>query len=231
MDIGERIRAARESKGWSQAKLAAAVNQGQTTVSSWERGRTEPTREDVARISEALGLSRTQLEHGEDLGNPFATVARRVPVVGVVQAGAWVESAVRLDEDEGQVEFVWYDEPAYRRAKLFSLEVRGPSANRYYPEGSRVICAVPHEAGVREGDFVVAQRQRGDLFETTLKQVQLGSDGGIELWPRSTHPDFQEPIIVRKLVEAQEGVSIIGVVIAKYEPGRLGHGPLLDLEV
>jgi repressor LexA len=229
MEIGERIAKARKDAGWSQAKLADAINQAQTTVSSWERSRTEPTREDVARVAEALGLSRTQLEHGEDLGNAFTTVARRVPVIGVVQAGSWVETAVPVDPDHQHTEFVWFDDPAYRRAKLFSVEVRGPSANLFYPEGTRVICTLPHEAGVREGDFVIAQRQRGSLFETTLKQVALGADGGIELWPRSNHPDFQEPIIVNAAAEADEGVSIIGVVVAKYESKRMGHGPLLEL--
>ncbi len=56
MEIGNRIAAARNYKGWSQARLAEAVGQAQTTVSSWERGRTEPSRADVARIAEALGV-------------------------------------------------------------------------------------------------------------------------------------------------------------------------------
>ncbi|MEI7931769.1 MAG: helix-turn-helix domain-containing protein, partial [Alphaproteobacteria bacterium] len=56
MDIGDKIAAARNRKGWSQARLAQALGQAQTTVSSWERGRTEPTRSDVARLSEVLGM-------------------------------------------------------------------------------------------------------------------------------------------------------------------------------
>lgn len=214
----------------SQAKLARAINQAQTTISSWETGRTEPTREDVARIADAIGVSRMELESSEADSLGFTPVARRVPVVGAVQAGAWVEQVMSVDAGDDTPDWVYYDEPQYKRAKLFALDVRGPSVNRYYPEGCRVICAMPHEAGVREGDFVVAQRQRNDLYETTLKQVQLGADGGVELWPRSTHPDHQEPIIVNNLADAQEGVSIIGVVIAKYESGRMGHGPLLQIQ-
>jgi aspartate carbamoyltransferase catalytic subunit len=67
MHIGEKIAVARQTQGWSQARLAASLGQAQTTVSSWERGRTEPTRADVARISKALGVPNLDLETGKSL--------------------------------------------------------------------------------------------------------------------------------------------------------------------
>jgi transcriptional regulator with XRE-family HTH domain len=229
MRIGVRIADARKAAGWSQERLAKAVNQVQSTISSWERGRTEPTREDVSRIADVLGLSRAELELGHDLGDALAPVARRVPVVGTVQAGAWVEQAVGIDPDQDAVEWVYFDEPEYRRAKLFALDVRGPSVNLVYPEGVRVICALPHEVGVRADDFVVAQRRRGSLVETTIKQLVIERGGAILLYPRSSHPDFQEPIRIRHEPDSDEGVDIIGVVIARYQVGRAGHGPFLDI--
>lgn len=64
MKVGDRIREAREAAGWSQARLAAAINQSQTTISSWERARTEPSRDDVARVAAALNTPLGELEPG-----------------------------------------------------------------------------------------------------------------------------------------------------------------------
>lgn len=70
---------------WSQVKLGLAVGAGQTTVSSWERGRTEPTRDDVLRVASALGVEVAQLE----LDEPSAPAERPrgYPHIGKVGAG------------------------------------------------------------------------------------------------------------------------------------------------
>src|SRR4051794_25536320 len=81
MDIGKKIAAARMEKGWSQARLAAAVQQAQTTVSSWERSRTEPSRADVARVSEALGIANLDLSSA--------------PVAGLQRGGGEIEDVIK----------------------------------------------------------------------------------------------------------------------------------------
>jgi transcriptional regulator with XRE-family HTH domain len=84
MSIGDRIRQARKGAGQSQAWLAEKVGQAQTTISSWETGRTEPGREDVARIARALGVDVGVLELGEPgAGSAF----RGYPHIGKVGAG------------------------------------------------------------------------------------------------------------------------------------------------
>ncbi len=84
MNIGERIRQARKSAGQSQAWLAEKVGQAQTTISSWETGRTEPGREDVARIARALNVEVGVIE----LGDPASgAAARGYPHIGKVGAG------------------------------------------------------------------------------------------------------------------------------------------------
>src|ERR1700759_1242961 len=79
MGIGQRIKVAREGQGFSQGRLAIAINTAQTTISSWERGRTEPTREDVAKVARALGLMPADLEQAETSG---------LPIVGYVGAAS-----------------------------------------------------------------------------------------------------------------------------------------------
>ncbi len=84
MSIGERIRQARKTSGQSQAWLAEKVGQAQTTISSWETGRTEPGREDVARIARALNLDVGVLELGDQAAG---SGARGYPHIGKVGAG------------------------------------------------------------------------------------------------------------------------------------------------
>lgn len=53
--LGERIRAARASKGWKQKHLAAEVDVEPITVSRWERGATKPDLEVINHLAEATG--------------------------------------------------------------------------------------------------------------------------------------------------------------------------------
>ena len=102
MSIGERIRQARKAGGKSQAWLADKVAQAQTTISSWETGRTEPSREDAARIARALGIEVGVLELGG-----LAAVARGYPHIGKVGAGGSGDYA----DDYAQGEAFAYIEP------------------------------------------------------------------------------------------------------------------------
>lgn len=79
MGVGARIKQAREGR-MSQAQLGKSVGASQTTISSWERGRTEPTREDVVRVAEALGVPVGHLEA------PGAAAGSMIPIVGYVGA-------------------------------------------------------------------------------------------------------------------------------------------------
>ena len=61
-ELGKRIRAARERLHMSQAVLAEAIGAGnQSTVAGWERGRTEPDGETLARLAVILKVSTDHL--------------------------------------------------------------------------------------------------------------------------------------------------------------------------
>lgn len=53
-ELGRRIRAARERKGWTQQQLALAVGVGARTVGGWERGETVPLNR-MGKLDEVLG--------------------------------------------------------------------------------------------------------------------------------------------------------------------------------
>ena len=146
---------------------------------------------------------------------PFKDIARRIPVVGDVQAGVWLEAVAR--ETYEAEEYIGLDVAGYESARLRAMRVVGPSMNKVYAPGRFVVIADPAEAGLRPGDHVVVERRKDTLTEITLKEYVEEPDGRIAFWPRSDHPDFQEPIYLRSRDEIdQDGVSIIGVVVADY---------------
>jgi transcriptional regulator with XRE-family HTH domain len=66
--IGERIREAREKKGWSRADLAQAVNVTQTATWNWERRGMRPRGEMLAKLAKALGVSERYLKGAVETG-------------------------------------------------------------------------------------------------------------------------------------------------------------------
>lgn len=118
MAIGKRIEAARKGKRWSQQKLADEVGKQQTTISSWERGRTEPTREDVQRVADALQLTAAELE----LEDAAPASARTVPLKGYVGAGSMAHYYASADEGLDEVEA-----PENATENTVAAEIRGAS--------------------------------------------------------------------------------------------------------
>lgn len=63
----EGIKAIRTRAGLSQAEVAERMGVPQGHVSRWETGRHKPTRENLERIADALGVSLWQLVLAEEL--------------------------------------------------------------------------------------------------------------------------------------------------------------------
>jgi transcriptional regulator with XRE-family HTH domain len=129
MSIGLRISEARRARGWSQQRLAAELAQAQTTISSWERGRTEPSREDAARIATALDVPLADLEIGQAGDAPRTGRPRRSPVVGYVGAGAVAHLYA-----QGQGPFDEVDAPENATDDTVAVEIRGDSLGPLFNE-------------------------------------------------------------------------------------------------
>lgn len=121
----------------------------------------------------------------------------RVPVIGAVEAGAWREALEYLPDDDQPFVDVPPD-PRYPSSRRFALQVRGPSMNLVYPEGSHVIVIPAMDLGegwtAQDGQRVIVQRvnDTGEC-EATVKEFKIDGDGAAWLWPRSSHPEFQQP--------------------------------------
>ena len=62
--MGQRIRSAREAKGWTQDDLAAAMKTSRSLVSDWERDATDPRGSTRIKLSDALDVSPEWIRTG-----------------------------------------------------------------------------------------------------------------------------------------------------------------------
>jgi len=223
MSVGEQIKAARKERNMTQKDLGLALGVVQSVVSEMEAGKLKNWPLHAAAIARALGKPRSYFEPDftaeptktASVVPPIKDLRRRIPVVGDVQAGVWLEAVAR--ERYEFDEHVSMDVSGYETANLKAMRVLGPSMNRVFPPGRYVVLAEPAEAGLRNGDKVVIERRNNGLVEITLKEYVEEDDGRVALWPRSDHPDFQNPIYLNARNELdQDGLRIIGVVVAEY---------------
>lgn len=93
--LGERIKGLRETKGLTQAQLAAALGKSIETISNFERGKTIPSVMTLANLAEALGQPLQALF---DKASP-ARSAKKVSK----NAARVANAAQVLDEDDLEI--------------------------------------------------------------------------------------------------------------------------------
>ena len=89
--LADRIRKAREDKGWSQAELARRMNIQRSAVNQWERGTSGPKRENWPLLSSLLGWPQLGMTgnqtSGEQERKASASSASEEPMSREVQWG------------------------------------------------------------------------------------------------------------------------------------------------
>jgi transcriptional regulator with XRE-family HTH domain len=171
MGIGQRIKDARAASGLSQGRLAEAIATAQTTISSWERGRTEPTREDVARVAQALGVTLAALELGEG-GSDNRPGA--IPIVGFVGAAS---EYFGFDDHAQGAGLDEIDRPPGVPERAVAVIVRGDSGYPAIREGMVLVywnCLEDPSDVVGEDCFVRLQDGR-----TLVKLLERGTSPGL----------------------------------------------------
>jgi len=97
----------------------------------------------------------------------------------------------------------------FNGVRRFALEVHGPSINQVYAEGDIIICVRYGDIGrePRSTERVVVQRINSQgMIEATVKEFVSDDSGAIWLWPRSSHPEFQQPFLLKERRD-QEGLQ------------------------
>jgi hypothetical protein len=148
---------------------------------------------------------------------------RVVHVAAVAKAGAW-----RLTFDLPAAEQSTFLVPVtfgIDGPGIFAVRVEAPGAEQIYPPGAVLICgpAPADIATLTPGARVVVQTIRDGLTEVTIREAVL-HDGKTWLWPWSTHPDHQAPVLApwhrSALERARTGevVKIAAFVYASWQP-------------
>ena len=64
-NLGRRIKFLRHVKDWTQKDLAKQIGHDRQTVSNYENGKTTPSKYDMQRLADVLGVTVEELEKGE----------------------------------------------------------------------------------------------------------------------------------------------------------------------
>lgn len=188
MDIGSKIKKARNSKGLSQAALAEACGWGgdgkQGRISHYEKNRREPSLADLRTISTALNIKASSLIDNDEIpSKPTRNTAEAplikgfIPLIAWVKAGTW-EDAIELYSPS--------DESAHpttvnHSKNTFALKVDGDSMTapvgapgHSFPHGIIIYVDPDQRADTRAGDYVVAKQ----LYDNQATFKQLASEEG-----------------------------------------------------
>lgn len=166
----------------------------------------------LLKISEASGVP---LPADVFDGPAIPVRVGELPVIGPVQAGAWLE-VDDTGQDEPPTMAVALD-PRYPHARQWLREVKGDSMNaRGIQPGDFAHLVDFGGAGVelRSGQVVEVTRIRagGALREVTLKEVEITPDA-ILLWPRSSNPKWTEPVRLDNGDGEDVEVQVTGLLI------------------
>lgn len=237
--IGDRVRKAREALGWGTPRLAKEVKVlTSQSIQGLESGESRGTKY-VVELAKALGQDPEWLATGKgafgtgpkklsgeksaqgrqlSLTPDYRVSMRQIPVVGYVQAGVWLETIELLLEDRFDIPLPI--QSGFDGFIVQGLIVRGASMDLLYPHGTVLAVVKLMDLGrdPRPGERVVVFRHKHGETEATVKEYQIGKDGVARLWPRSTHPDFQSPILVTPPADDDEDLQIAYLVIGSYRP-------------
>lgn len=214
--VSRRVKELRNSLKLTQAAFGRRVGADQSTVSKWESGQQIPEGRNLFELAKLANMTAEDFL-GQSEIKPANVV--NVSVIGSVQAGQWVEALAWPHED--QYELAVTQSKKYPNFKRFGLEVAGASMDRLYPEGTILLCIPFNDLGrdPRAGERVIVERRSGnDLLEVTVKEYVPDDQGRVWLWPRSTHPEYQQPLPLPQPGNGSDvnDVRIIALVVGSY---------------
>lgn len=168
MGIGDRIRALREQRGWTQADLAGMLQFHHSTISAYEKGKIEPPLRILEHLAELFGIAVNELlelPRNIQPTNEEAMVA--LPVYGPVQAGR--PGFLGETPEEG---YRLIDASRVRGGDYRFLRVAGDSMEPQIPNGAFVLMRLQSEVEHGEIAVVVVNNEA----EATVKRVLFSPD-------------------------------------------------------
>lgn len=147
-----------------------------------------------------LGSSVAPLLGGKQNVAPITEIGRtprKYPLISWVAAGSWQESCDTFHPSDAEE---WIESPEHAGVNGYWLEVKGPSMQPHFPEGSRILVK-PEGFDLVSGRLYIARLR--DSGETTFKQYLRDSGNG---YLQPYNPAFP-------IMPITDDVEIIGEVI------------------
>lgn len=182
-----------EQRELSVSKAAEIIGFDKSTVTSWKKNGTTPSREVLELIADYFEVSLDYLLTGKE-NTPSDKKGVRIPVLGSVAAGIPIEAIEDVVD--------WEDIPTeWTRGgyEYFGLKVKGDSMYPEYLDSDTVI--VQKQENCESGQDCVVYVNG---YDATLKTVKLGEDGSITLQP--INPQYPPKTYTKEEVE---GIPVI----------------------
>lgn len=224
-DFAKRLETARVLRGFKSARAAATrFNWVYDSYAQHENG-TRGIARAAKKYAKAFKVSEAWLLTGEgpspsdnENSNENSPAQLRpmgsIPILGSIRAGSWLE----VDQLDSATDQEYQHIPALLDYPLdwqYAFTVEGTSLNKRAEEGDILQCVDLIKSGldVEDNRLVIVERTKheGSMIERTAKRVRKTSSG-FELWPESTDPAHQEPIVLNG-AESHEEIRIKAVVI------------------
>ena len=211
--IGKNIKKFRELYRWKQEELGQKLGVGGATISSWEKGRTEPNMGYTQALADLFSISTDELIYGKVDSLTEIPIDSLVfddyfplPYYSGLSAGSFEELLETEPDSLVYVPIIFQG----RKKHLHAFKVNGTSMNNVIPDGSIVVIEDTHNNAMKysDGTIIVAFMDG----TATVKRLYSGEDN-ITLSPDSTDKSHM-PIIVPKDKE----LVIIGKVIWHMNP-------------
>lgn len=204
------LTALRRARGLTQQVIAERLGVSIPQISRWENGHNNIPSGRLPAIAAAYEASVSDVfirsEGALSLGPTLY-------VRGEIAAGIWRE-AFEWGEDDW-LAFTGRPDLSVPEQARFGLRVHGESMNLLYPHGTIVEClAIGSAPTLSSGKRVVVVRENeaGEVEATVKEYVER--DGETYLWPRSNHPDFQQPWRIGDELPGITRMSIVAIVVA-----------------
>ena len=190
MDIGEKIKIARITRGLTQEELGNMIGVQKSAIAKYESGRVvNIKRTTLQKIADVLDMNPSDLifdDYTTSLSDSGTATVKRIPVLGRVVAG------IPIDAIEEVLDWEEIPESLARTGEFFALQVKGDSMSPRIQEGDVLIVRQQNDAD--EGDIVIAQIN-GD---TACVKRLLKQEDGIVL--QSFNPAYSPMFFSKKAV-------------------------------
>lgn len=227
MEVGERIKEFRGLKKLTQKAFAGELDYSDVYISNVERGKVQPSRELIKKLTTVFGLSSDYILYGNEDARPkpkefiarIEIVEKEKQMIERTEGPQYIEKFVPIPialgkisggpprvvrEDPDGVAII-YQDWARNRENFTAIWMVGESMEKTIPDGSLV--GIDHsQKDIKELDGkIVAIRKNG---EATIKRLRIVSKSLVLGLP--DNPQFMKETIVLK--GEQIDTSIVGKV-------------------